>query len=99
MTVPMLTDPVIAETSKQAKVIGCLPEGRRCTVWPTSVARALETLTPDGWCLIGGVVDARAHGVTWRTLFHVDTGEVRLQLEVHRPKFTPAAVGRGYRRR
>jgi hypothetical protein len=77
---------VIAEALKRAKVLGCPPEGRRCAVWPAQVASALETLTPDGWCMIGGVEDARAHGPIWRAWFHVDTGEVRLDLEVQRPK-------------
>jgi hypothetical protein len=82
----MLTDAVIADALKQARVIGCPPKGRRCAVWPAKVTSALETLTSDGWCAIGGVEDARAHGPIWRALFHVDTGEVRLELEVQRPK-------------
>ena len=86
MPVPMLSESVIADALKQAKVQGCPPDGRRCTVWPAQVPRALETLTADGWCEIGGVEDARAHGPIWRALFHVDTGDVRLELEVRRPK-------------
>lgn len=86
MTIPMLTEAVIAAALKQARVLGCPPEGRRCAAWPAQVTSALAKLTPDGWCVIGGVEDARAHGPIWRALFHVDTGEVRLELEAPRPK-------------
>lgn len=86
MPIPMLSDSVIADALKQAKVIGCPPDGRRCAIWPAQVASALGTLTPAGWCVIGGVEDARAHGPIWRAWFHVDTGDVRLELEVQRPK-------------
>jgi len=86
MIVPILTDVVIAEALKQARVLGCPPDGRRCAVWPAQVSSALGTLTPDGWCVIGGVEDARAHGPIWKAWFQVDAGEVRLELEVQRPK-------------
>jgi hypothetical protein len=82
----MLSESVIADALKQAKVKGCPPEGRRCAVWAAQVTSALATLTPDGWCVIGGVEDARAHGPIWKAWFHVDSGEVRLELEVQRPK-------------
>jgi hypothetical protein len=86
MTVPMLSESVIADALKRARVLGCPPEGRRCAFWPTQVASALETLTADGWCVTGGVEDARAHGPIWKAWFHVDSGEVRLELEGHGPK-------------
>jgi hypothetical protein len=34
----------------------------------------------------GGVEDAQANGPIWRAWFQVDTGEVRLELAVQRPK-------------
>lgn len=86
MTVPMLAEAVISDALKQAQVLGCPPDGRRCVVGSSQVTSALVTLTSDGWCVIGGVEDARAHGPIWKAWFHVDTGEVRLELEVQRPK-------------
>jgi hypothetical protein len=86
MTVPMLSNAVIANALKQARVLGCPPEGRHCAVWPAQVTSALQTLTTDGWCVIGGVEDARAHGPIWKAWFQVDSGEVRLELDVQRLK-------------
>lgn len=85
MTVLMLSESVIADTLKQAQVLACPPDGRRCVVWSSQVTSALGPLTSDGWCVIGGV-DARAHGPIWRVWFHVDSGEVRHDLEIRRPK-------------
>lgn len=82
----MLSDAVIADALKQAKVLGCPPDGRRCVAWSSQVTSALDSLTPDGWCVIGGVEDARAHGPIWRAWLHVDSGEVRIELEVLKPK-------------
>lgn len=74
MAIPMLSESVIDEALKQAKVLGCPPDGRRCAVWSSQVTSALETLTPDGWCVIGGVEDARAHGPIWKAWFHSARG-------------------------
>lgn len=81
MVTSMLSESVIANALKQAKVLGCPLYGRRCAVWPPQVANALGTLTPHGWCVIGGVEGARVHGPIWRAWFHVDTGEMRLEWE------------------
>ena len=58
MIVPMLSESVSVKGLD--KVNECPPDGRHCEAWLSQATSALETLSPDGWCVIGGEEDARA---------------------------------------
>jgi hypothetical protein len=75
---PILTDAVIAAAAQRSRVLAFPPARKRCSSWWRSVAQALQTLSPDGWCTIGAMIDVRSHGVSCSVRYHVDTGHVHL---------------------
>jgi hypothetical protein len=46
---------------------------------PRTVEAALATLTADGWCRIGSILDVRSYGLSRDVHYNVDMGEVRLE--------------------
>jgi hypothetical protein len=75
---PILDEQTIAAAMQRARVLGCPPTGRRCSFVPRTPEVALETLTAEGWCHVGSIIDVRRYGPEWDVWFHVDRGEVGL---------------------
>jgi hypothetical protein len=81
MTVPELTEELIAEGMARAERVACQGHAR-CFALPDPLAEAGTTCTPKGRCLIGGtrrVILANSGRESWDVWLDVQTGEGRLQ--------------------
>jgi hypothetical protein len=74
---PPLTPATIAGHLERARVVACLPDGRRCVAWPN----IKEYLVPNaaGWVIIGWVRDPEDDSTSWIARLHPATGEGRLR--------------------
>jgi hypothetical protein len=81
VSVPILTDDLIAATLKEAELKVCPPGDARCVALPYTAEQALGTLDDEGWVTIGWV-QADSGRQSWDVLFHLDTAKTRHSKQV-----------------
>ena len=77
MTVPELTEELIAEGMARAERVACQGNAR-CFALPDPLAEVRKTCTPQGRCKIGWIV-AEGGRTSWDVWRDVHTGEGRLR--------------------
>jgi hypothetical protein len=78
MTLPELTDEMIAEEMSRSEKVGCRPGDDRCYPFPNPFDIARTSCTPKGRCRIGWIV-ADSGRDSWDVSLAVATGVGRLR--------------------